>query len=107
MKRLILFFLFVTIISCSCSSDDEDKAALPKWLWDKIEQMNNNSMPGMAVYEYKWKGSYYYNIVNPVSSCLFCDFYDYDGVKYQWTSEDIDDFNKNAELIREVWNKGY
>jgi hypothetical protein len=91
----------------SCSKDEGDAVPVPQWLIEKIQQLEKSSIPGTVVNEYKWKYSHYYNIYSPISSCLFCDFYDYHGNRYQWSVEDSDDFQKNAVLVREVWKKGY
>jgi len=62
---------------------------------------------GAAVYEYKWNDSYYFHIQNPVSSCMFCEVYNYDGVKIVWTDESFNDFMKNSQKLRVVWQRGF
>ncbi len=104
-QYLILFIIFFSTLSCA--QNEEEYPENPKWLKDKIEQMAASAMPGIEVIAYKWNDGYYYHIMNPISSCMFCDFYDYRGNKIVWTDDDITDFNKHGKIVKVVWKKGY
>ena len=105
--RLPGILCFMVLITFSCCKDDDELDEVPNWLLAKIEQLENDSFPGWAIYEYKWNSSLFFHIVNPVSSCAFCEFYDYNGNKYEWTSDSFDDFQKNAVLLGTVWEEGF
>jgi hypothetical protein len=104
MKHTILLS-FIVFLSFSCSKDADEFPTNPGWLNDKIEQMKDNGIPGMAVYAYRWKDAYFYHIMNPISSCWMCEFYSYDGSLYQFGPADFDDFNENAKMVKVVWEK--
>ncbi len=105
--RQYLILLFVVFSLLSCSRDDEAYPENPKWLEDKITQMAGSAMPGIEVVAYKWNNMYFYHIMNPVSSCMYCDFYDYSGTKMVWSDDDFADFITYGEKVRVVWKKGY
>ncbi|MGB8490909.1 MAG: hypothetical protein WCE64_07605, partial [Bacteroidales bacterium] len=58
---------------------------------------------GTTVYLYEWNHEYYYLVSVPLSSCYMCEFYNYDGIKFEWTQNAIEDFGKNARRIKIVW----
>jgi hypothetical protein len=101
------FILFLTIMTISCKKGNDEKfPANPDWLNNKIAQMETTDYYiGTIVYAYEWNKEYYYLISPPLSSCYLCEFYNYDGVKYVWTSETSDDFQKNAKMIKIVWQR--
>lgn len=103
MKRIVLL-LFIILIS-TCTTDDDTLPPNPRWLNDKIELMKVNGFPGTTVYAYHWKGTYFYHIMNPISSCALCEFYSYSGTLYQFEPDDYDDFNENAKMVKVVWEK--
>ncbi len=104
MRHFILPVIIV-FIAFSCSKDDNEFPTNPAWLNDRIAQMKDNGIPGMAVYAYQWKDTYYYHIMNPISSCWMCEFYSYDGTLYQFGPADLDDFSQNAKMVKVVWEK--
>ena len=60
---------------------------------------------GTAVSGYEWNDEYYYLISIPISSCIMCEFYDYQGTKFEWTPDKINDFQKNAKKVKIVWER--
>ena len=106
MKGKILLILAV-ILLLSCKKENEEKyPANPDWLTVKISQMETPAeYAGTVVYAYEWNNEYYYLISLPLSSCVMCEFYNYQGVKVEWTQEKIDDFQKNAKRIKVVWQR--
>ena len=60
---------------------------------------------GITVYAYKWDSNYYYFIQIPLQNYGMCEFYNYQGAKYTWTDEKFTDFQKNAKMIKIVWQR--
>ena len=106
MKQGVLFILLIALaISCSKNDDFPDN---PGWLNDKIAQMATaDYFFGTEIYLYEWNGDFYYWISIPISSCMMCEFYNYQGVKQVWTQNNIDDFQKNAIKRKIVWRKDH
>jgi hypothetical protein len=97
--------LLFTVFLFSCATDDDTLPPNPRWLNDKIELLKVNGFPGTTVYAYHWKSTYFYYIMNPISSCAFCEFYSYSGTLNPIGSDDFDDFNENAKMVKAVWEK--
>ena len=107
MKK-IAFFLLFSLILISCRKDNEEFPANPDWLTDMISHMEtDNYYAGTTVYAYEWNKEYYYLISIGLSSCMMCEFYNYKGEKVEWTEEKIDDFQKNGNRIKVVWERGF
>ena len=107
MKR-IAFFLLCSLMLISCRKDNEEFPANPEWLNEMISQMETSDYyVGTTVYAYEWNNEYYYLISIGLSSCIMCEFYNYQGVKVEWTQEKIDDFQKNGNRIKVVWERGF
>jgi len=104
MRHSIILFLIV-FISFSCSKEDDEFPTNPAWLNDRIAQMEDNGIPGMTVYAYKWKDAYFYHILNPVSSCAICEFFTYEGTLFQFGPDNYNDFDQNAKMVKVVWEK--
>lgn len=104
MKKIVLLFFFtVILISCNKIFDNPDN---PEWLNVKIAQMDTTDYYfGTKVYLYEWNSDYYYWISIPVSSCMMCEFYSYQGEKQVWTQNNSDDFQKNAKRIKIIWQR--
>jgi hypothetical protein len=80
--------------------------ANPAWLNRMISQMETGDYyVGTIVYAYEWNNEYYYLISIPFSSCIMCEFYSYQGVKFVWTYDKSDDFQKNGHRIKVVWER--
>jgi hypothetical protein len=105
MKKILwVFFLAVALISCKKINDNYPDN--PDWLNDQIAQMESvDYYFGSKIFLYEWHNSWYYWISIPISSCMMCEFYDYQGEKQVWTQNDIDDFQKNAVRKRIIWQR--
>jgi len=102
------FVFFCSLILISCRKDSEAFPVNPDWLNDMISQMETaDYYAGTTVYAYEWNDEYYYLISIGLSSCVMCEFYNYQGVKVVWTQEKIDDFQKNGNRIKVVWERGF
>jgi hypothetical protein len=104
MKK-IAFTLLFTLMLFSCAKDEKFPAN-PDWLNAKISQMETPEyFAGTILYAYEWNKEYYYLISIPLSSCIMCEFYDYQGVKVEWTQDRIADFQKNGIMVKVVWQR--
>ena len=105
MKKIALMF-FCALMLFSCKKESEELPTNPDWLTAKISQMETPAeYAGTTVYAYQWNQGYYYFIQIPLSNCGMCEFYNYKGVKYVWTDEKLGDFQKNAKMIKIVWQR--
>lgn len=106
MSKIILIFLF-SFVLISCKKDNDGQIPEnPDWLTEKISQMDTADYYfGTTVYLYEWYNEYYYYVSIPLSSCMMCEFYSYDGVKFVWTKDNSVDFQKNAKRIKVVWQR--
>jgi hypothetical protein len=103
MKKIaFLFLLSFLVMSCE---KEEKLPPDPAWLNTMISQLENSQLPGIVIYAYKWNEKYYYYVLNPISSCAYCDTYDYAGVKVTWTDDEFLDFATNGKRIKAVWQK--
>ena len=106
MKERILFILLVFLV-ISCKKNDEYPEN-PDWLNDKIAQMDTADYYfGTEIYLNEWHGDFYYWISIPISSCMMCEFYTYQGDKHVWTDDNIIDFQKNAIKRKVVWRRDH
>jgi hypothetical protein len=105
--RKIALMVFFSFMLFSCNKENVEKfPANPDWLTDMISQMETaDYYVGTTVYAYEWNNEYYYLISIGLSSCGMCEFYNYQGVKVEWTQEKIDDLQKNAKRIKVVWQR--
>lgn len=95
----------MVILAISCRKHD-DLPENPEWLRDKIAMMDTaDYYIGTAIYLYEWHGEFFYWIEIPLSSCMMCEFYSYQGDKYVWTNDSINDFQKNAVKRKVVWQR--
>jgi hypothetical protein len=106
MKKIALMVLF-SLMLFSCEKD-KNFPENPDWLNEKISQMETPAYyVGTTVYAYKWNREYFYLISIGLSSCAMCEFYNYEGVKVEWTDDKIADFQKNGKRIKVVWQRGF
>ena len=107
MKKIALV-LFFALVLFSCKKESKEFPDNPDWLNTKISQMETPvEFAGTVIYAYEWNKEYYYLISIGLSSCAMCEFYNYQGVKVEWTQEKIDDFQKNGKIIKVVWERGF
>ena len=105
MKKIALKFLLSLMVLFSCEKDEKFPGN-PDWLNEKISQMETPAYYfGTVVYAYEWNKEYYYLISIGLSSCVMCEFYNYQGVKVEWTDEKITDFQKNGKKIKIIWQR--
>ncbi len=63
---------------------------IPQWLEVKIDAMSTDLYyGGTVVYRYTWHNAYVYHIDIPASSCAYCEVYNQNGMKIQFTTDAI------------------
>ncbi len=106
MKGNLLIILVIILLASCCKKNDTQYPENPQWLNDRISQMDTaRYSAGTVVSAYEWNNEYYYLISIPISSCMMCEFYDYQGKKFVWTPANINDFQKNAKKVKIVWER--
>ena len=105
MKKIAFVFL-LSLFFISCEKD-EKLPINPEWLNTMISQLENSPLPGIIINAYQWNETNYYHVSNPISSCMFCDVYNYSGDKIIWTNDEFSDFINNGKLIKVVWEKEF
>lgn len=104
MKHVILLsFLLTFLVSC-------EKTELPyipenpEWLEQKINELEDGpSYGGIKINIFLWNNEYYYHILNPISSCMFCELFSYQGEKIVWAEGMLNDFFENGKFIVCIW----
>lgn len=98
---------FISLILFSCKKETDKKYPVnPDWLNARISQMETTDYYiGTVVYAFEWNKEYYYLISISLSSCGMCEFYSYKGAKVEWTEEKVDDFQKNGNRLKVVWQR--
>ncbi len=111
MLKIIFFsmFLFLAFISCNKSDITQPynyERDTPEWLKEKIDSISVIQFyHGAKVYRYTWNGNYVYHIMIPISSCAYCELYDYYGNKTEFTNDEFSDFlnTKTGEILIWEW----
>ena len=110
MKKIIYLFLFFVIIFIGCSNIEifnYEKDA-PEWLKVKIDSVtttNPKYYGGMKVFRYEWNNQFVYHFSIPASSCVYCEVYEQNGKKIQFTNKEvISDFEQNKMNKVLVWD---
>jgi hypothetical protein len=110
MKKIILlfFFLLLTFISCSNKQVFNYENDTPVWLKTKIDSVTTTNPKyyfGTKVYRYEWNEQYIYHFSIPASSCVYCEVYEQNGKKIQFTNKEvISDFEQNKRNKVLVWD---
>ncbi len=101
-------FLFLAFISCNKGDITQPynyERDTPEWLKEKIDSISVIQFyHGAKVYRYIWNRNYVYHIMIPISSCMYCEVYDYYGNKIEFTDDKMfSDFlnNKTGKVL--VW----
>ena len=109
MLKVIFISSFLLLAFISCNKGDitqpyDYERDTPVWLKEKIDSISVNQFyHGAKVYRYTWNRNYVYHIMIPISSCIYCELYDYYGNKIEFTENEFSDFlnNKTDETL--VW----
>jgi hypothetical protein len=108
MSRLILipsFLISLLLAACDAGSAFDYDRDTPVWLKAKVDSIA--AIPeifGITVYRYEWNGEFVYHIENLISSCVYCELYDQNGMKVEFTDDEtFQDFveSKKNEVV--VW----
>lgn len=82
----MILMLTVLLIFMGCHNDIakyyDFERDTPKWLKEKIDSISTQPYYfGTVVNRYRWNSNYLFEFTIPVSSCMFCAIYYYDGTK--------------------------
>jgi len=109
MNRKVKFFvfLFCLIIISSCIRDNSIFNASdqnPEWLTQLISKIeNDNYYFGAVIYRHQWHSKFYYHLMVPLDSCIYCRVYDANGNIIEWSDESFQDYidNRRNEVV--IW----
>ena len=111
MNRIVFIsqLLILIVYGCHKETSVEPSNNIPVWLKVKIDSMSTiQDYYGTKVYRYKWHIEYVYYIMIPISSCAYCEVYNYNGTKIQFENDtQFQDFlnNKNDQVLIWEWTK--
>jgi len=111
MYRVVFISSLLLLLAFGCNKEAsvEVTSDIPNWLQDKIDSMSiNQYYVGTVVYRYKWNNEYVYHIEIPISSCAYCEVYNYNGTKIQFENDtQFQDFlnNKTDQVLIWEWTK--
>jgi len=104
MRKKILFIILIMATGISCEKYQfQDLPDNPAWLVERISELEASKQFGIRIDVYVWNEAYYYHFMNLISSCWFCDFWDYYGSRYEWQPGEMEDFFENGRLIGTTW----
>jgi hypothetical protein len=110
LKVLIVSFLFVVVIieyksnSVKPYNYERDTPAWLKVKIDSITATHRDYYYGTKVYRYKWKGTFLFEFDIPLSSCVLCELYYYDGTKTNFPdSNTVSDYENNKTDKMFIW----
>jgi len=92
-KMFLVFSLFLVTIICCQSNVVESynyEKDTPVWLKVKIDSIStsdNNYYFGTEVYRYKWNDNFLFEFHIPLSSCMLCELYYYNGSKTNFPND--------------------
>jgi hypothetical protein len=106
MKKIIYLALALCLAAACKKEAAKEYPENPDWLTEMISGMETPPLyAGTTIYAYEWAHDYYYHIQIPLASCAMCEFYNYRGVKFEWTADKYADFQKNAKMLKIVWHR--
>lgn len=101
MKNLILISILVLFMS-SCNK--ENNPDNPQWLEELIIEIQNDEFyVGSKIYRHQYENEFYYHLEIPLSSCAFCNLYEFNGDQVIWSHEELEDYLKSREKEKIVW----
>lgn len=108
----VISFILLTFIGCELEDVTlpfNFERDTPVWLKEKVYSMSiGQDYYGVKVFRFEWKSKYFYHIMIPISSCAYCELYDENGNKVNFTSDQMfQDFliNKKNEVLVWEWKK--
>ena len=68
-----------------------------------MEIEDNESYWGSKIYRHKYENEFYYHLEVPVSSCAYCDLYEFYGDKVSWSTNEIEEYLSNRKEEKIIW----
>jgi hypothetical protein len=94
LKKILLVFSLILILILGCNSNVIEpynyEKDTPEWLKEKINSIAISNMPYYHMAEvnrYKWNNDFIFQFDIPVSSCLLCEVYYYNGTKVNFAND--------------------
>jgi hypothetical protein len=111
-RSIVSLCVLLSLVLVSCNKDSgvepyDYARDTPEWLKEKISVMSNDTTHFFAmakVYRYKWREALIYHISIPLSSCMYCELYDQNGNRIQFSNDvTLMDFltNRSGEIL--IW----
>jgi hypothetical protein len=110
MKKITFasLLLFLTFAGCGSDKIFNYEKDTPEWLKTKIDSVTTSNpkyYSGTKVFRYEWNKQYVYHFSIPLSSCVYCELYDQEGRKIQFTDNAMtSDFEQNKINKVLVWD---
>lgn len=102
--RFIIIFTFLAIFSCHKKEETLVSTEFPEWLQLKIAEL----VPDQKLCEItdvtfiEYKGKIYYHVYCGIWSCMYCQLFDEQGNRPDWSSEVWQDFLVKKKDIQTV-----
>jgi thioredoxin-related protein len=107
MKKFVIIIGILIFSFLSCKKDNVEQIN-PQWINTMVDTIKTqDSYWGSIIYRHDWKSKYYYHLMIPLSSCAYCNVYDENGEKVNWSTENSQDYmqNRKNEVIIWKWSK--
>lgn len=107
LKNLFLLIALLVLVGLNeCYQVTSPAPDIPEWLSEQIQQMRGEPYyMGTVIYRHTWSGEYYYHFNIPVSSCAYCDVYDSNGFRIEWTDDLLTEYLKHRTDESIVWHR--
>ena len=105
-KTALCVVAVLTFLSACEHESEMLSPEMPDWLAQLIENIEGDDYyAGAVIYRHEWRGQYYYHLMIPLSSCAYCDVYDQNGKKIEWTGkqQEFEDYLNNRKNEKVVW----
>lgn len=106
MKRFLIIAVLFIPFFVSCDKEDESSEEIPAWLQKEIDEvvmvssMNICEVCTVTISEYK--GVKYYDFYCGHWSCRYCYFFDQNGDRPVWETEDWDAYEAGKKQLAVV-----
>lgn len=109
--KIILLLGMLTILGCAESTEPESESNVPdvtehQWYRDIVASVEDcASLHSISIiYRYNYEGQYFFEVENPLFSCLHCYIYDSEGNLAEFAnSAEVVDFVKNRNDKVVIW----
>jgi hypothetical protein len=101
-KRSLLFLVFLLILSACEKQRFNDTN--PRWVEELISEMEDDPYYQSSILSrYTWNEHFFYEIFNPISSCVYCEVFDYKGNRLNWEEYNLEDYLEHRTNQVIIW----